>query len=229
MTIPVVERIETLAGDYYPALADLALSLVDETDIEYAAFDFNGVEVCINNSTNLELLQRDLDTATLLGWQTIGPVCVEEYPVVVHDKIAAAKRARQLEIESIRQKRRDKVKASRKRLAELGVDDFVFDVPARLQADYATERYRRAHLPREGDYQNAASRWAIEIARASLALSRESGYWIGVHVKEASFLTEDAMDEGFSGFQFSLAIDILERYWLYGDVVRRARSMGWPK
>ena len=228
MKIETIERIETFAGSYYPNLVDQALSAVDELDVEYAAFNFNGVEVCVNLSTDQDLLKRDLYTALDLDWKTIGPYCVPKYSEDVLSQINAVNEQRELEEKANQEKWRQEASVAQQFLVDLGVDDFSFTIPKRKKYSYGIEKIERSTLPEEGNYQYAVFRWAIEIAKTALALSRRSGRWLGPHINEASHLTDKAMDEGFSGYQFSLAIDVLERYWLYGDVVKRARLMGWP-
>ncbi|EKU96654.1 hypothetical protein Lepto7375DRAFT_0604 [Leptolyngbya sp. PCC 7375] len=226
MKIQTVEKIESLAGDNYFNLVDQALRAVDELDVEYAAFDFNGVEVCVNQSTDLVLLLRDRNTAMILDWPSIGPYCVEEYSDTVLEQIETARQEREAEVKLAQQKWQLKSEKAKLEIIAIGAEYFNFKIPLRKQFDYGLECVNRSSLPEEGAYQAAVFRWAKEIAKTTLALSRQSGRWLGVHIKEASFLVDDAMDEGFTGFQYSLAIDILERYWLYGDVVKRARQMG---
>ena len=42
-------------------------------------FDFNGILCRVSEQTNIDLLLRDYGNSFLMGWKTIGTVCVDEY------------------------------------------------------------------------------------------------------------------------------------------------------
>ena len=64
-------KIETFCGDRFSDVVERAKSLGG------GEFDFNGILVKVKPNTDSSLLERDLGTAFLLGWETIGPNCKE--------------------------------------------------------------------------------------------------------------------------------------------------------
>ena len=69
-------EIKTFAGNHINSVVEEAKVIAIE-NIAVVVFDFNGILCKVSTGTNAINLIRDYGNAHLMGWKTIGPICLE--------------------------------------------------------------------------------------------------------------------------------------------------------
>jgi hypothetical protein len=190
-------------------------------DDGYIFFQFNELEVRVNHRTDTELLKRDWQNSKWLDTDVIGPNCEAELPYEVITQIGAAKQEYALIAEQRREEYKSKCELKIQRFVEL-----TEGVELQLHPNVDWLHYRNQHsTDSEVDYHKAAYDYAERWAKIMTKLSREANTWIGDNdiYKTAADMADV---DGITGFQFGMARQLLEKLWLYGDVLARLPSLG---
>lgn len=202
-------KLEVPLGSDFTKIAFKAKTLANEDLVE---FDFNGIKCLVGKNTDLDLLFRDYQNASIMNWKVIGPDCIENYNPEVELELQQRREANRKKAEKQRKDWLAKEKKERKQFESKvkGIelefsDEKGWNESRRVNSD----GYGRAIL----DYAEAwAKLMQIEIIN-------------GKTVEDCYDYTQDGLGFfGISGFQFGAAVFILSQTWKYGEELRRVHN-----
>jgi hypothetical protein len=139
---------------------------------------------------------------------------LESFPVWLQQEIAKKLEKRRLEIQKL-ERIAKQTRLSAKQIAEEAIAQYPMFIWESLRKEY--EQYKARQ---DNGYGKAVFEFAEATAAISKILAKQNNKHLGVVLMEASDIASEACG-GCTGFQWSIAKQILERYWLYGDVVQR--------
>jgi hypothetical protein len=177
---------------------------------DYAYFDFNGIEVRVNQSTDYALLMRDRDTAYLLGWKVIGPDPVDEYSDELLEEIGKTTLKREEECLA-QQLEYEKEQAVYNAIALEAMSKYGYYMYPSF-----TDEYQSWKDAQSDGYGKAVFDLVERTAAISVMLSSQRNTHIKNVFEEASNIASESLG-GCTGFQWGGAKQILSRYWLYSD------------
>lgn len=201
-------RIETLAGDSFNEVAEMAKLLATVRGGETSEFDFNGVTCFVGALTNTEWLYRDYCNAFLMGWDTVGPDCVEEYSQEVKDELNK-RRSEQEKRHKAYKRKQARIRAADKAVFEKKVEDVEITLKDEdlwgksIAAN--PEGYGKAII----DY---AEGWA-KLMQIEIAAGRSLSECYESTQQQVDFI-------GISGAQFWAAANLLAQVWVYGEELK---------
>lgn len=177
---------------------------------DYAYFNFNGIEVRVNQGTDYSLLMRDRDTAYLLDWKVIGPNPVDEYSDELLEEISKATLEREEE-RLAQQLEYEKEQAVYNTIALEAMNKYGYYMYPSF-----TEEYQSWKDAQSDDYGKAVFDLVERTAAISVMLSSQRNTHISNVFEEASNIASESLG-GCAGFQWGCAKQVLSQYWLYSD------------
>lgn len=185
-----------------------------QTAIEQDAvvrFVFNGREVNVDASTNLEALHRDYNNSWVLGRKVIGPNCAESLTEAEAQELAEANRVAD-EKERVRQAAY--VEAQRQKTAALDAQIFGISIALKpgVEAEYAAYVEKNSKDGYSRGVVDYADRWA-RLMQAKLQQ--------GAQLRDVAEATSHEADiDGITGFMYGCAVSALAHFWIHGDELR---------
>jgi hypothetical protein len=204
-------RREELISEWYSTIQEavskaIAQATVNGTEVE---FDFNGVKIVVNDSTDKIALVRDYMNAHLMGWEEVGPNPPVQYSADVLAQITLAKAAQE-ERQRIQETEWEREAAEKQANFDKEVEGIEMEVTdTESWNDYVrvnTDGYGKACV----DY---ARNWA------RLMQKQMSD---GAELKDIAGACSHLADtEGITGFMYGAAVSMLSKCWLHGEELRK--------
>lgn len=192
-------------GTFDSIAADAVKMVTPKKNVE---FDFNGVLCVVSKTTDLKLLWRDYQTSHYLGWETIGPDCVDEYSSEILQKIASGK-AEEVERSRIRHE-------EYQREMDLKKSDLMKKI-SNINLHCDQEKWNKWQLSNQDGYGQGILRFADNWGRL---MQYEIGN--GAKLEDiANKTSHDADIEGITGFMYGAAVSILSDCWQFGEDLRK--------
>lgn len=204
--------IESTIGGHISRTIEQAQQIAKEKgqDVE---FDFNGVNVVVNATTNPELLLRDFMNAYKMDWKEVGPVCEENYSQDTLDRLD--KRTKELEAEAEERQRQYELAEDKKR------EDFQKLVEG-VEMEYAEggkAKWDEGSAKNQDGYGAAIYRYASDWARLMQALLKTNPTQTVRDIADKA--SHNADIEGITGFMYGAAVSILSTCWVNGEDLRK--------
>jgi len=202
--------LRTGAGDTLSDTCKQAKRMTDRFEI--VDFEFNGIKVFVDETTNLDWLSRDYSTAWIMDWKEIGPKCVETYPIELQQEIDKRRAEKELKAEN----RRKEIEAADKierDACEALVKDIVLEINHGMEEEYKAYVEKNSHDGYSRGVVDYAEFWAklmqIEIAK-------------GHSVKDIADSSQEGLNFlGITGFMYGCAVQALARFWKHGEELRK--------
>lgn len=203
-----VFKMEDFWGGHISNCIDKAKEVSKERN-QLVQFEFNGIQVFVDDTTDSDLLQRDLSTAYLLKWKEIGPETSVEYPDDIKEEIIVATAYQERRQAEQQAKWAEEARIKRETL-EAKIKDIQYDVKD-------AESLKKWEDNNQDEYGGAivsyAKNWGrlmqVEIAN-------------GKEVKDIADKTSHEADiEGLTGFMYGAAISVLSTTWVHGEELRK--------
>lgn len=191
------------------SIIDKAKELSAKNNGQVVETEFNGVNLLITETTDNALLWRDIQTARLLKWDSVGPNPAPTYSGLLQTRIDAAEKER--DAKQAAEDAEYKRKSDEQRLA---VERKIANVPFSITNSEGWEKglsnnsdgYGRAIY----DYSEA---WA-----KLMQVEIESG----ARLEDIADKTSHELSYmGITGFMYGAAVSILSQCWVHGDALKR--------
>jgi hypothetical protein len=186
-----------------------AQALSNKTEVE---FDFNGINIVVNDVVNEKNLLRDYFNAHLMGWKEIGPNPAREYSNETISAIEAAK-AEQDRKEAERRKAYEEKQAKK-------LEDFNKEVEG-IEMEFSNkEGWDKSVAVNKDPYGKGIITYAENWAKLMQKHLAE-----GKTLEECYDKDSTAADvEGITGFMFGAATNILAHVWKHGQALRKIHN-----
>lgn len=200
-------KLKTSAGNDFHDCAREAQEIAEIRNL-ICWFDFNGVKVEVNASTNLEWLFRDYLNSWMMGWKKVGPDTVESYDNSTQLELNRKKKERE-EKEAADQAAHDKKCQEQKKLIEEKLNGVTLELSDSESWAAFTENNKDPYGACCVEY---AEKWGrlmqIELAK-------------GVKVSDCADYTQNDLDYlGITGFMYGCAVQMLSQCWTHGEDLR---------
>jgi len=103
--------LKTCGGDSFTEISKNAKKIAEDASL-LVEFEFNGRKCLVSKNTNLSDLWRDYINSWLMGWEEIGPNCVENYPLELQAELNKRQREKEAknDAERLEYERKEKLK-----------------------------------------------------------------------------------------------------------------------
>lgn len=175
-------------------------------------FDFNGIEVNVDASTNLDNLQRDFHNSYVLDRKVIGPNCADSLTKAETQELAEAQ-AKADEAERVRQEAYDAEQRQKTAALDSQISGETLALKDGMDAEYAAyvENYSKSgYLRGVVDYAEA---WG-KLMQARMAKGEQL-------IDIAQQTSHEADIGGITGFMHGRAVSALAHFWVHGDVLKK--------
>jgi len=205
-----MKREELIAGWISNIQDSINQAVIQATDNDAEVeFDFNGVKVVVNASTDKIALLRDYMNSHLMEWEQVGPNPPVQYSADVNAQIALAKEA-QAERQKVQEAEWEREAAEKQANFDKEVEGIEMEVTdTESWNDYVkvnTDGYGKACV----DY---ARNWA------RLMQKKMSD---GAELKDIAGACSHLADtEGITGFMYGAAVSMLSKCWSHGEELRK--------
>lgn len=203
-----IQKLEPMAGDTFSEVSYKAKEMAVDSGNE-VEFDFNGISVLVNKTTNLDHLSRDYSTAWKMEWKSIGPHPTPEYSPALKAEI----KTREDEIEAARQKRQQQ-QAAEDEKQKATVDELVKGVSFLIWPGKEDEYKQYVETNSTDGYSKAV----VEYGEYWAKLMQLNGGRIQDIAEETQkplgFL-------GITGFQYGCVVKALSYFWQDGEALRK--------
>ena len=200
-------KLDTSWGKDFSSTAKEAkiIAIEEDTIVE---FEFNGCICLVDENTNLKNLLRDYHNHWMMGWETIGVNCVDEYSDEIQDELERKQKIAEEKqrLASIEYQRKDKEKK-----------DIFIEKTKDIKMEFSDEdNWNIGRSKNKDGYGNAIFQYA-----ESWAKLMQLEILNGKTVLEIQDVTSDEADFlGISGFQHGAALSVLRQCWKYGKELK---------
>jgi hypothetical protein len=205
-----MKREELIAGWISNIQDSINQAVLQATDNDAEVeFDFNGVKVVVNSSTDKIALVRDYMNAHLMKWEEIGPNPPVQYNA---DVMAQLKVAEYLEHQETLKREAEYERASKEKQA-------AFDKEVEgIEMEISDNELWVTYLTKNVDpYGNAICVYAENWAKLMQKKMSE-----GAELKDIAGTCSHLADtEGITGFMYGAAVHMLSKCWKHGEELRK--------
>lgn len=201
--------LESSAGDTFECVAKNAKEKASRYEI--VEFEFNDVICLVNKDTNIEWLFRDYCNSWIMGWETVGPDCVEKYSPELQKEFdeKTAIREEERKKQQAEWDRKDKEEREAFEIKVAGIELEILPGKENEYAEYVANNSKDGYSRAVIDY---AEGWGkimqIEIAK-------------GTKVKDIAEASQKGLGFlGITGFQYGCAVNTLSHFWEHGEELR---------
>lgn len=204
----MIYKIETKPDDKFTDVAHKAKQMTLRQNI-IVQFDFNGVSCFIDFQTNLDWLHRDFMNAYIMDWKVIGTDCVETYSVEILAELEKRTLAQKDKVEEEYEERKIEDEKE-KSMFELKTKDIVVSFKSQEDWDKAKVKNNDFYCSFIFEY---AEYWA-KLMQFEM-----------INGKDLTDIAEKVSFElgfmGITGFQHSIARNLLCEHWTYGRMLEK--------
>jgi len=218
-------KLDPLCGSDFDSVSKQAKQIATDKNI-VVEFDFNGVKCLVDKNTNAEWLYRDYRNSWTMDWKTVGPDCVEQYPIETQNLLEQLTKIREEKAAKDAEEYRKK-EATEKAVFDAkinGVELELKDIESwNKSRETNTDSYGKVTL----DY---AEGWAkLMQLEINTQINKMKEYnrelsprfiqnVINVCAEKTSF---EMGFMGISGFMYGCAVSILSQCWVHGEELRK--------
>lgn len=206
-----VTVIETRGGDNFTQVAWKAQQQAIGQNV-IVRFDFNGIEVNVDASTNLDNLMRDFHNSFVLDRKVIGPNCADSLTEAETQELAEAQ-AKADEAQRVRQEAYDAKQRQKTAALDSQISGETLALKDGMDAEYAAWV--------EKNSKDGYSRGVVDYAEAWGKLMQVRMAKGEQLIDIARQTSHEADIGGITGFMYGCAVSALAHFWVHGDVLKK--------